>query len=1726
MKKIRKVIYFTIIGIIILLAAIKLYSYAAQASTLQGYADLEVDTFMSFNAESEVGTQVTDNSTFKKGRLWCTNVEHDPHATSRMKLQSVVDINKSGNAPGHGESTSSISAYDDKTKNDKKMAALAYLAYRGTIYNAGLCQHNQYTKIQCLMWHKWGYFKNVLKDLGVTVAGPDDIDSINGYDYSSWAQDTSASAENYATFISNDKFYGNGKGIKVLSTPTTTANIEEKSGKYILGPYKLQNYVSSYGNLTFSSGTPCKADGTAKTVSNDSNFYLKFDSVPNEITATYTYYTYKARILYFAIASSQQYMAVAGERILKTEKVKLPVAGLSPDLSLEKYIIGVDDPETLLPIANPKTPKIYNESGIGPIKGDETKEEDRKGNGVYYSDRARNRNGTYKQNHRVYCQINDLITYRISVTNNSDTAINGKNVRLYDRASEGLLIPEGYTTGQIVKVTGTSNYTINLSTHTDGEGTTRTQMEAFFSIGAKKTIYFDMTLKAGVYFLGDGLYTGGNAGVNTAYEELTASSTLTDKSEFEDDKDRDFVLLHKYNLASFKNIISINDKAYDDAKSASVTTGDKVIYRVTVHNSGGRFNGKTCWDGVKIGSRLWKWDNDCYISDIASKNLKFISAKDQSGNSISFNRREYSSNSYEYYTDALKNVVLETGGTYYVDLEFEVTETGTFKPLENIVIKPPYYETGEDNSSHTDVTTDYINMSGKVWIDQKENKANEGNQVLDSEDRNLEGIKVTLYHRDGTIVQNPTNDSHQIQNPTVTAADGSYSFNNIWIKETKIYSGITGEKWKKEYDGNGVLTKTTKVPISTSASTNINSNYRDYYVVFSYNGQEYIQVPTTGNEPNQSKAKEIDRPGYNARFTEIKKGTSETANKKMIYKYAKDNATKDPLKGAEIQYREDSNKLDYIKSGSNIISNIYDGETGRTDKANYVINATTNGTYSINVTENTQKNTYEEKINYGVLERNNFDLMLRKDLYNAEVKINGKSEVYKYNKRKEEDMSLDLRGSDLYILGLHDSDIQHTGSNALEVYTTYRILVYNQSSYVGSATRIADYFDSNKLQFVEAYLGDDNGNKTGNISVSGITNGVSLDFSSNEQKLANNEHMNIYIKFKIKPDVIKSNVTKDKELDIENYSEIVSYKSYYEDGKIAGKIDKDSEPGNFNYTVAKAANLKAKYEEFYSKLTVENVNELTEEFQKELIKIFEDDADRAPGLKITLVDERTLSGTVFEDSTTVNASRQRLGDGLLKDGENKVANVDIKLLDKSGNIAKIYDEDSKTWKEAITKSDSNGNYNFSGYLPGEYKIEYVYGKDNSSGVVRYNGQDYKSTIDTMKKEDRENNYWYTIAVENRYSDAKDDKTRRENVNEYSKIITNHLGNELVKRNSSEFIDNTWMVAYTEKLDLEVEYARKESETSKVNKAYTTDTTYKIDNVDFGVAERARAELTIDKEVANVKLVTQDGQVLADAKQKADNLAWVKSKKTGENVKQYGFIQAIVDENLLEGTTLQVTYKFTIENTGELDYNTDDYYNYGTPGNDSQKVRTEAQYIVDYVDNSIGFDKDAQGNNIWGETTKQELADNKLVSTDINLSTNRIILKSSAGNRLLEKLVPGEKREVELILSTVIGKDEVGDDLSYINKTEILQTSNTVGRRSYNTADKNLTSIPGNFNPNETDDSLSNIKEPDADKSENITIIPPYGQDNSVIYYCIGAASVLILGVGIFLIKKYVLGKNK
>ena len=384
----------------------------------------------------------------------------------------------------------------------------------------------------------------------------------------------------------------------------------------------------------------------------------------------------------------------------------------------------------------------------------------------------------------------------------------------------------------------------------------------------------------------------------------------------------------------------------------------------------------------------------------------------------------------------------------------------------------------------------------------------------------------------------------------------------------------------------------------------------------------------------------------------------------------------------------------------------------------------------------------------------------------------------------------------------------------------------------------------------------------------------------------------------------------------------------------------------------------------------------------------------------------------------------------------------------------------------------------------------------------------------------------------------------------------------------ELMDRTYMTAETGVIVVEFEYDRQQTDglnstandKNNSSKDYIGDNVYNsnytLNNIDFGLVERPKAQLEIDKSVANVKVTLANGSILFDINKAANNAIWkdheeysIDEKKQNNMYENYydsknnvnhryayrtiiddivektdrGLIQLTMDEELMHGATIQIEYTVKITNVGEIDYVDKDYKNFYYQGNtsDATVVTTTANQVVDYVQNNLQFANSAQGiNNIntnkdngWNTIKANNLTGENLVNDKLTGELAKFNTIIQTENFKTDALKPGDETSRTLILTQLITPENEEDDLTYSNMVEIVKTSNTVGRRM-------AYSVVGNQNPLSEEPS-----EVDSNVAEKIVILPPFGEVR--MYYILGAIVAILLIGGIILIKKKVLkGKNE
>ena len=729
------------------------------------------------------------------------------------------------------------------------------------------------------------------------------------------------------------------------------------------------------------------------------------------------------------------------------------------------------------------------------------------------------------------------------------------------------------------------------------------------------------------------------------------------------------------------------------------------------------------------------------------------------------------------------------------------------------------------------------------------------------------------------------------------------------------------------------------------------------------------------------------------------------------------------------------------------------------DSSSCIIHAKTNDA-GYNIANYFKPGTKEIRyINLGLYEKPQADLAIANDLENVNVGVNGYWHVYKYGKRLN-DSGMIPDNSDSWNVGVkfknsytgtykravYESDVNYQTndkSKELQVYLTYKIAIRNESSYLTKANSIVNYFD-NRYELVAAGTGiDGQNNITGNLN---IASNVKYNDEYNKAIIDTNsvvksgESNYIYVQYKLNREAVLQ-ILNNKET-LYSTVEINSYTVYKDNnGNTVAAVDVDSVPGN---------------------MKIGNVD------------TYEDDTDAAPPVLIKPRDARKITGTVFVDSTTgeLKTGEIRQGNGQFDNGENTVSGVKVTLHELNNSIPD---------KKVDTKAD--GSYEFDEYIPGQYIITYTWGDKE------YKVQYYKGTVyDTSREQN--NKEWYKDAVDTRKTDAIDNYEERKAIDKEVANITNYtVGDEVLKAYNGEqsAIKITKMNSVTPTMEFGVEYE------TTVTDGTADKVEFIVKNVDFGIVERARQKLDLQKRVSTFKVTLANGQVLADAKVTEDGkLEGTTNHMTymGPSTNGKGYVKLEVDSELIEGATLEVGYEIKAINQSEVDYMSENYYKYGIKEGNIATLTPSA--VVDYLDKNLGFVED--NNRDWKQITSEDLEKLNAVKVgDTEYLNNKKILYTEATTKALK---PTETVSVGLNVSKLLTSSE---DLTFNNDAEVARI----------TPPGNPPVVPPEYPP--------------VVPAEDIIIVPSTGANmNYLLPTIVGMVSLVILGVGVFVIKKKVI----
>lgn len=1033
-----------------------------------------------------------------------------------------------------------------------------------------------------------------------------------------------------------------------------------------------------------------------------------------------------------------------------------------------------------------------------------------------------------------------------------------------------------------------------------------------------------------------------------------------------------------------------------------------------------------------------------------------------------------------------------------------------------------------------------VTISGIVWEDLFLNgKSNNNNSKKDSKENGIEGIKVYWKNSSGDILASDITDSN-----------GYYEM-AYKLKVTKTEHGKTIYNNDLE---------------NTSAYKKLNNSY----IEFEYNGLKYTTVANAKSGTDKSKAVELTstRTTLDNYFDEVNsKGVIDNGQLKYRLDYNSTNNIS-TLKQSNTKFGVKASTNSKLTGISNLLDNAETEEgyyahdvywhdcrhcSGRWRKTDYYYDTDEWHIYNMNL---------------GLVKREQPDIAVTTDIEKVRVIMKGQEYTYVYNNRNiasdtnvtQYCVSFEKKYTPgVYTRPVNPSDIAYMQDkndydSNVQVYVTYVMRVKNQSNTLPVQIKeIVNYYDDDYEVTYDSAINWKPTSKYGEIhSVNGYKSAYNTQLQ--DKTLAPGAiSETLRIEYHVNQDTVKSLINKQDVL-LRNVIEINGYRTLYgaetqcaenKKASAVGKtntqyagVDLDSAPGN---------------------TTPGNT------------KTYEDDTDEAPNFKLTKNnDYRIISGTVWEDTQTTASKNknERLGDGV-KSSEKNVENVRVELY-------RITDEDEEVLAErnmiingravtypAITYTDSNGNYQFEGVVTDNYILKFIYG--NNTEVIYANAEklgkatkingniinarNYKSTIITKEPvksaiQGNGDDQWH-LTVPDSASVAVDDLSERLSIPELK---------------YSNYNDPINMVAYSAPFRMQVEVEDKKDSQAAVNHQSQVDENGgSFENnwsvFDFGIIERPREDIVIEKTIENLKITLANGQVLTEGNPYTESLNYVKAigsnnirtrtDAIGAKQKQ---LSIEMDSELIQGARLDILYAITVTNNSEKDYEYDSrnglggnekYYYYGEVGS-LPLIKPSSELVVDYMDSELTCTTEDERNKNWQQVQADDLKGLGYISEATCKKAqeeNYLIFVTSA----FKDIASGSSHTEYLFASKLLANQ--ANDYTYENHAEIIRLNGKIARTIDKVDDSSRKQVTktykmGDYVPSSTrkTDTSKNaqiiasttpieevgLHEQDDDMIK-ITITPPTGlENNTITYVIIAGVALVVIAAGIFIIKKKVL----
>lgn len=398
------------------------------------------------------------------------------------------------------------------------------------------------------------------------------------------------------------------------------------------------------------------------------------------------------------------------------------------------------------------------------------------------------------------------------------------------------------------------------------------------------------------------------------------------------------------------------------------------------------------------------------------------------------------------------------------------------------------------------------------------------------------------------------------------------------------------------------------------------------------------------------------------------------------------------------------------------------------------------------------------------------------------------------------------------------------------------------------------------------------------------------------------------------------------------------------------------------------------------------------------------------------------------------------------------------------------------------------------------------------------------------------------------------------------------------------LENTWMCAETLKIKVPVDTDVKDntSDTTEVgNGSSPTISNTQFKNVNFGLMERPKTKLVLEKHITGltVKPVASGVNLIANAtadinkildqgegdqiqlEGQRDGLSATKSGRTNRGL---WYLQTDTTE-LAQGADAYITYTYVIRNEGDIDYLNknlisyykavkaeeyaqklsnlegevkdakkqvaytngtyiSDFYYTGTKGENDEEVLASVEQIQEALNPKVKFVNSTTDFNIIKNQDGSTLVENKNVYKEDGTGITEEEIKEQIESTKATGKMKKDDKDIskKLVVSVGLSASEIengGVYDSYI--AQVTHYTNAAGRRDQST--------PANLSYVHSEDTritLDKYNEEDEFWAETFRITKPTGEDKitPVQIAIITISAVAVLGVGIILIKKFVLKK--